>query len=659
MVASMVTAAPYGSWKSPFTADLVLEGSVSLGYPVIVGDAVYWTEGRPAEGGRVAVVRQKPSGETEDVFGHDFGARTLVHEYGGRCYAVSGDTVYFSNLADQRLYRVQPGADTEAITAEPFAPLSVRYAAPVVSNDGHHLYCVRERHGSSGVATEVENDIVVLATDGEAEPRVVADGHDFFSFPTLSPDGRRIAWTSWDHPRMPWDGTELWDAELGPDGLPVNPRLVAGGETESVTQPRYSPDGRLHFISDRSGWWNLYVDDEAGGRAVAPAPEEFAGPDWVFGQSTYGFQPDGTIVAISSGPDLCHLRLIRAGKATEIATPYAELSSLAIRDGTAVAIASSPLRPTSVVSIDLVSGEASVLRSSRSAAVDEAYLSVPEAVEFPTEDGLTAHALFYPAKNPDFLAPEGELPPLIVSSHGGPTGRSSSSLDYGLQYWTSRGIGVVQVNYGGSSGYGREYRDRLRGRWGIVDLDDCVNAAKYLAASDRADSKRLLIHGGSAGGYTTLCALTFRDNFAAGASYFGVSDAGALARNTHKFESRYCDGLIGPWPEAEDVYRDRSPVFHTDQLRTPLILFQGLEDKVVLPEQSEAMAQALRSKGVPFAYLAYEGEQHGFRKAENMKATLEAELYFYGRVLGFVPADELAAITIENEAALDPATARV
>jgi dipeptidyl aminopeptidase/acylaminoacyl peptidase len=655
----MVTVAPYGSWKSPLTADRLIEDVVTLGYPEVVGDVIYWTEARPAEGGRVAVVRRRGNGAAEDVFSPDYAARTLVHEYGGLCYAVLGDTVYFSNFADQRLYRVQPGADPEPITAETARPGSVRYAAPVVSNDGHHLYCVRERHGTPGVATEVVNDIVVLGADGEAEPRVVAEGHDFFSFPTLSPDGSRIAWLSWDHPRMPWDGTELWDAVLGPDGLPVNPRLVAGDETESVTQPKYSPEGKLHFISDRSGWWNLFVDDENGGAAIAPAEAEYAGPDWVFGQSTYGFLPDGTIVAVSLDAGVCHLNLLASGTTREVDTPYTELGSLAMRKGGVVAIAGSFRLPTSVVSVDLPSGNVTVVRSSRGAFVDEAYFSEPEPIEFPTEGGLTAHALFYPPKNPDFTAPESELPPVIVSSHGGPTSRTPSSLDYGVQFWTSRGIGVVQVNYGGSAGYGRQYRERLRCQWGIVDLDDCVNAAKYLAVSGRADAKRLLIHGASAGGYTTLCAVTFRNVFAAGASYFGVADAGALARDTHKFESRYTDGLIGPWPEAEDVYRARSPVFHTELLATPLILFQGLEDKVVLPEQSEAMAQALRSKGVPFAYLAYEGEQHGFRRAENIKTTVEAELYFYARVLGFSPADELPAITIENEAALTSSTAVV
>jgi dipeptidyl aminopeptidase/acylaminoacyl peptidase len=645
----MVTVAPYGSWKSPLTLDRLLEEVVGLAYPLVEGDTIYWTEGRPAERGRVVIVRRKPDGTVSDVFGPDHHARTRVHEYGGLCYAVHGGTVYFSNFADQRLYRVRPGEEPEPITPDPDVPASVRYAAPVVSRDGHHLYCVRERHGTPGVATEVVNDIVVLATDGEAEPRVVADGHDFFSFPTLSPDGRRIAWISWDHPRMPWDGTQIWEAELGSDGLPVNPRLVAGDAAESVSQPKYSPDGRLHFISDRTGWWNLYVDDENGGAALAPAAAEFASPDWVFGLSTYGFLADGSIVAFESSSGLS--RLVVLGGVT-VPTPYTTFAGLVVHGDSVIAVAGSASLPTALVEVTVPGGATGVLKAGSKAAVAPEYLSEPEPIEFPTEGGLTAYALFYPPRNPDFVAPDGELPPVIVASHGGPTGATSSSLNYALQYWTSRGIGVVDVNYGGSSGYGRAYRDRLRGNWGIMDLDDCVNAAKYLAAAGRADGDRLLIHGGSAGGYTTLCAVTFRRDFAAGASYFGVADAGALARDTHKFESRYLDGLIGPWPQARAVYEERSPIFHTDQLATPLILFQGLEDRVVPPEQSEAMASALRDKGIPFAYLAYEGEQHGFRKAENIKRTLEAELYFFGRVLGFVPDDVIEPVMIENDGAL-------
>ncbi len=501
------------------------------------------------------------------------------------------------------------------------------------------------------------NDVVVLATDGEAEPRVVADGHDFFSFPTLSPDGGRLAWTCWDHPRMPWDGTELWEAEIGADGLPFSPRLVAGGPAESVTQPSYDPAGRLHFVSDRTGWWNLYADDGEGGVAIAPAEAEFAVPDWVFGMSSYAFLPGGELVASYLSDGFFHLGLWRPGSPGRLeAIETAFESFYYLRPGrgedSVVAVAGSSRLADAVVEITVPSGEVSVVRTSSEPTVDPAYLVQPEPVEFPTGGGLSAHALFYPPGNPDHEAPPGELPPLIVASHGGPTSAYTPALRYSVQFWTSRGFAVVEVNYGGSTGYGRPYRERLKEMWGIVDLDDCVNAAEFLAASGRVDRDRLLIHGGSAGGYTTLCAVTFRNVFAAGASYFGVGDLGALAEHTHKFESQYLAGLVAKWPVDRAVYEERSPVFNTDLLETPLILFQGLEDAVVPPQQAETMVQALRSKGVPFAYVAYEGEQHGFRQAANIKRTAEAELYFYGRVLGLSPADDYEPVEIEHSDAL-------
>ena len=675
----MVNVAPYGSWSSPITTDRLVENVVGLSYPVVSDSGVYWAERRPSEGGRVCIVRRTAGGKCTDVFGPDYAARTLAHEYGGRPFTVHGDTVYFSNFIDQRLYRVVGDLEPEPITADSPVPRSFRYAAPVVTRVGHHIYCVRERHADPDLPKDVVNDLVVLASDGEAEPRVVAEGHDFFSAPALSPDGRHIAWLAWDHPRMPWDGTELWEAELGSDGLPINPRLVAGGAAESVTQPRYSPDGRLHFISDRTDWWNLYVDDERGGAPLYPAEAEFAFPEWQFGPSTYDFLADGTIAAVWQASGLGHLGVLRPaeqGQAAlsceEVETDYSLFGYIVSKGDSVVATAGSSSLPASVIEIaipprspsasatppDARTGakavEVTALRTSRSDIVDASYLSQPEPIEFPTENGLTAYALLYRPKNPEFEAPPGELPPLVVTIHGGPTAAADAVLDYGIQYWTSRGFAVVDVNYGGSSGYGRKYRDRLRGAWGIVDLDDCVNCAKYLASEGIVDGDRLLITGGSAGGYTTLCAVTFRNVFAAGASLFGVADAGALARETHKFESRYLDGLIGPWPEARALYEERSPIFHVDQLRTPLILLQGLEDKVVPPEQSQMMADALREKGVPVTYVTFEGEQHGFRKAENIKRATEATLYFFGRVLGFTPAGDIEPVEIDNEAALRP-----
>ncbi len=644
-----MTSGRYGSWRSPITADRLVEQAVRLGQVVVDGDDVYWNEGRPAEGGRQVIVRRGVDGSTVDVFGPDFGARTLVHEYGGLSYTVADGVVYFSNFSDQRLYRVGEGGEPVALTDEPPSPMAVRFADPVVTPDRRWVVCIRERHlGPS--ATDVVNDVVAVPTGG-GELQVVADGHDFFAAPRLSPDGSSLCWLAWDHPNMPWDGTELWSARFVDGALASDATLVAGDRSESVSQPRWSPDGRLHYASDRHGWWNLYVE---GGESRCARDAEFSGPDWVFGQSTYGFGSDGAVVAVVAEGNVSSLCVLRDGDLHPVDTPWTMLSSLQVSPGgdTVWALAASPTESSAVVQIELSSGATTVLRKSREVAFDAAFVSVPEAIEFPTEGGAVAHAFFYPPTNPDFTGADGERPPLIVMSHGGPTSAALGVLDVSLQYWTSRGFAVVDVNYGGSTGYGREYRNRLQGTWGIVDVDDCVNAARWLADQGRVDGDRMVITGGSAGGYTTLAALTFRDVFAAGASHYGVADAEALAKDTHKFESRYLDGLIGPYPAARDVYVERSPIHHTGSLDKPMILFQGLDDKVVPPDQAEMMAAALREKGVPFAHLAFEGEQHGFRKSETIIRVAEAELWFYGKVLGFTPADEMAPVALENESAL-------
>jgi dipeptidyl aminopeptidase/acylaminoacyl peptidase len=644
----VTTTAPYGSWRSPITASSLVAQAVGLSQVVVDGDDVYWNESRPSEDGRVVVVRSPGV----DVLPAGFSARTLVHEYGGQSYAVRDGVIWFSNFADQRLYRLEPGGDPVAITDEAGA----RYADPVVSPDGEWVVCVRERHGVPG-ASEAVNDIVRIPSGG-GSVEVVASGHDFFAAPRISPDGRSIAWLSWDHPNMPWDGTDLW----------VDGTKVAGGQDESITQPKWSPTNALHFTSDRSGWWNLMSHPRAkppprggarGGRdfgALANMEAEFSGPDWVFGQSTYAFVDDGgdgTLVAVWSSAGGARIGVVRDGGVEPIDVPFTTISSVQAVAGGVVAIAGSATSAPAVVRIAVPSGEVEVLKRSRSAAVDPAYLSVPQAIEFPTTGGLTAHALFYPPRNDDFAAPAGERPPLIVMSHGGPTSATSSILNLSLQFWTSRGFAVVDVNYGGSTGYGRAYRQRLQGAWGVVDVDDCVNAARWLAGEGLVDGDRMVIRGGSAGGYTTLAALTFRrDVFAAGASHYGVADLEVLALDTHKFESRYLDGLIGPYPAARDVYVERSPIHHTSLLDRPMILFQGLDDKVVPPEQAEMMASALRDRGVPFAYVAFEGEQHGFRSAATIVRVAEAELWFYGRVLGFGPADEIEPVRLENEEGL-------
>lgn len=635
--------APYGSWKSPIAADLVATGTIRLGEIALDGADVYWTERRPTEGGRSAVVRW--TGQVEDVTPAGFNARTRVHEYGGGAYLVAAGAVYFANFADQRLYRHRPGEQPQPITPE----AKLRYADPILDARRNRLICVREDH--TVAKREAVNTLVGLALTGdEAGGQVLVGGNDFYASPRLSPDGSRLAWLTWNHPNMPWDGTELWLAEVRADGSLGSARLLAGGEDESIFQPEWSPDGTLYFVSDRSGWWNLYRWQGGQVERVVALDAEFGQPQWVFGMSTYAFESARRLICAYASRGTWNLASLdpTTGQLTPFDLPYTEYDYVRAGAGQAVFLAASPTEPSSIVRLDLATGRLQVLRRASGLDVDPGYLSRPEAIEFPTSGGLTAHAFFYPPQNKDYAAPAGERPPLLVQSHGGPTSATSSRFDPHIQYWTSRGIAVLDVNYGGSTGYGREYQQRLAGRWGEVDLDDCVNGARFLAEQGRVDGERLSISGGSAGGYTTLCALTFRDVFKAGASYFGVSDLEALAKETHKFESRYLDRLVGPYPERRDLYLARSPLHHTDRLSCPVIFFQGLEDEVVPPNQAELMVEALRKKGVPVAYLAFEGEQHGFRRAENIQRTLEVELYFYARIFGFELAEPVEPVDIEN-----------
>jgi len=657
----VATTAPFGSWASPISAALVAAGGVSLDEVRVAGPGVFWVEGRPLEGGRQVVCHAEPDGRAQDLTREGFNVRTRVHEYGGGSYAASGATLFFANYADQRLYRQDPGSDPRPITPEPPAPAAHRYADPCPTPDGRLLVCVRERHQHG----EVDNELVAVPADGGGPPVVLASGRDFYASPRLSPDGRRLAWLEWDHPNMPWDGTELMTAELTGGGLAGTPVTVAGGPKESVFQPEWSPDGVLHLVSDRSGWWNLYrVDADGSLQALAPMEEEFGHPQWVFGMATYAFLPGGRIACIHGrgpmrrlgilGPDAGGVRGTPGGppvgRLTDLELPFTAFSPPHLRaiGDRLVCLAGSPTQAAAVVVIDPEGGGVQVLRRSQDLELDPGYLSVPEPIEFPTAGGRTAHALYYPPANRDFRGPDGERPPLVVASHGGPTAGVDSELHVGYQLFTSRGFAVVDVDYGGSTGYGRAYRRRLDGQWGIVDVEDCVAAARHLAERGQVDPARLAIRGGSAGGYTTLCALTFRDDFAAGASYYGVADAAALARDTHKFESRYLDRLIGPWPEAEDLYRERSPIHHTDRLSCPVILFQGLEDEIVPPAQAEAMVAALDAMGIPHAYLAFPGEQHGFRQASHIRRACEAELYFYSRVFGFDLADRVDPVPIAH-----------
>jgi dipeptidyl aminopeptidase/acylaminoacyl peptidase len=641
--------APFGSWRSPITADAVARAGVRLSEPQLGPDgSAWWLEGRPAEGGRTVLVRRTPGGEPADVTPQGFYVRTRVHEYGGGAWLLHGETVFFSNFEDQRVYRQEGDAAPRAITPEPPEPAALRYADGRLTPDGRLLICVRESHRGG----EVANELVAVPGDGSAEPAVLASGRDFYSYPRISPSGDRLAWTCWDHPNMPWDGTELWVAPLDSSGELGEPRLVAGGPAESIFQPEWSPEGELHFVSDRSGWWNLYREREGAVESLTAEQAELGHPQWLFGASTYAFLAGGSIACVRGDRAEERLHLLAPGESRldDLGLPYTSFGYPALRSqgGTLLFIAGGPEREEALVSLEVESGETSVLRSSGEEPLDSAYASIPRAIEFPTEGGLTAHGFYYPPTNPGLRGPEGERPPLIVESHGGPTAHTTPELKLGRLFWTSRGFGVVDVNYGGSTGFGRAYRERLRGTWGIVDTADCIAAAHHLAESGEVDGARLAIHGGSAGGYTTLCALVFHDDFATGASYYGVADAETLARDTHKFESRYLDGLIGPYPEEAERYRERSPIHFADRLRSPVILFQGLEDEVVPPSQAEAMVAALKANGVPHAYLAFEGEQHGFRRAGTIVRCLEAELSFYGEILRFVPADDIEPVPIER-----------
>lgn len=654
----MSTEAPYGAWSSPITAAKVVEAAAGLSEVRVdpVTGSIWWSEGRPEEGGRVALVRLGPDGTRTEPLPAEWSARTRVHEYGGGAWWINADTVWFASWADQRIWRIDPGAtEPTAITPEPPVAAGWRYADGVLSPDGAWIVCVRESHcGPDGTSLEeARTEVVAIPSDGAAEPVVLASGSDFVAAPRINPTGDRLAWLSWDHPHMPWDGTELWVADLdlaAPVPTVSEVTLAAGGPYESLVQPEWSPDGDLLVTSDRSDWWNLYLVGPDGLTPLAPVEAEVSTPLWVFGQSRYVLVDGHRVVMALASGGMDHLATVIDGEVVELDTPYTAISSLRAVPGGVVAVAASPTSEPAIVrfTIDGTTVSTEILRAPRDLGLPSAAISVPRSISFPTTGGRTAHGLYYPPTNPDHTAPNGELPPLLVTIHGGPTSAARPQLNLGTQFWTSRGIAVVDVNYGGSTGYGRPFRRQLDGQWGVVDVDDCIAAAQYLADEGLVDPDRLLIRGGSAGGFTTLAALAFRDTFAAGASHYGIADLAALAQDTHKFESRYLDGLVGPYPEQEAVYRERSPIHHLDGFDRPLIVFQGLEDEIVPPNQAEAIVEALTTKGVPVAYVPFEGEQHGFRQSANIMRALEGELWFYGQVLGFEPADDIEPVPIEN-----------
>jgi len=657
----------YGEWPSPIDGADVARKQVGLAFPTIDAAGVWWQESRPEEGGRLAVVRQGPDGVSRDLLPVPWNARTRVHEYGGKSYLPLPDGFVFANFGDQRLYRYGGASDPEPLTPEPGEGAADRFADYVLSPGGDEVWCVREAHS----ADRITRAIVAVPLDGSAagDPgaiRVLVSGSDFYAYPAPSPDGTRLAWISWDHPRMPWDGTELRVAALN-GAVPVSDKsqqqLIMGGDAESVLAPVWRDDRSLYVISDRSGWWNLYLADLLDfPRALCPREEEFAAPLWQLGTRPYEVLGDGR-VAVVHGTGETRLGVLdpETGRLTDLDLPYSVFVSGISASGQAVAtIAGAPTIPMSVIEVDIPAAgqqtaEARELSRSADSLPDPAYLPVPRAARLTGPSGSVVHALVYPPANPAARAPDGERPPYIVWVHGGPTAQVVPRLDLEKAFFTSRGIGIIDVNYGGSSGYGRAYRERLRGQWGVVDVADVMTAALALADAGEADGKRLGIRGGSAGGWTALAAVTSgvgiadvvreadgtgtREGgvFAAVASYFGVADLRGFAAQTHDFESRYLDGLIGPLPECDALYAERAPVGHVNDATCPVLLLQGLDDPVVPPAQAESIAADLAAHGIPYAYIAFEGESHGFRKAENIVASLEAELSFYGQIMGFVP----------------------
>ena len=618
---------PYGAWPSPLTASVVTAGTVSLSWPMLVGDEVWWTEGRPAEAGRSVVVRRLADGSVEDVLPAPWNARTRIHEYGGRAWTVVDGDLVFASFGDQRLWRLTPGAEPTPLTPEPDLPAGARYADLTVVGD--EVWCVRELHHVGGVTRA----IVAVPLDGSGAVRELIGGADFLAYPQLSPDGRHLAFIAWDHPRMPWDGTELRVAPVV-DGVVGEARTVLGNTEESVLQPEWSAADTLTALSDRSGWWNVVRVTLAGEIfPVSNVDEELGGPLWVLGSTWYARLGERFLVLPASGP-----AFLTSGETPQpFDLPFTSLQSSLHTDGSrvvGVAASSTALPAIVVVAND---GSYDVVHESPALPVDPGWLPVPTRHTFPSVGNRVVHAVVWPPTSPVAEAPEGELPPYVVFVHGGPTSQTSAALDLQKAYFTSRGIGIIDVDYGGSTGYGRPYRQSLQGQWGIVDVEDCVAAVRGLVDAGLADGARLAIRGGSAGGWTVLAALTGTDAFAAGASYFGVADLLSMAQDTHDFESRYLDGLVGPLPAALDVYNARSPLNKVGNLSCPVLLLQGADDKVVPPAQAELFRDAMVRKGIPHAYLLFEGEGHGFRKAENIVAALEAELSFYGQVLGFDP----------------------
>ena len=644
MSSSTVTVARFGSWASPFKIERLTDRVVFLTEPHAVDGVRYWLEGRPEEGGRQVLVRRDADGTMTRLTPEGFNARSRVHEYGGAAALISGDLIVVSDFATGRLNRVVGPGELVAFTPE----RQWRYADAIHDAARNRLIAIREDHEPDTVASHGEwvNDLVAIDLES-GDVTVLVEGSDFYAAPRLSPDGTTLVWLEWHHPNLPWDGTELQLATIGRDGSLEAARTIAGSRRDWISQPRWSAEGILYFAAEPKGWMNLHRVVAGAIEAVTDLEAELVGPDWQFGYTTYELLPDGDIVAVARSAGRDNLIRIRAsGEISPIDVPFTEISSISIDGDRLLLRGSGPTEPTVIADVDLA-GNFEVLRRGTPFVPDLEDIATPRHIEFPTSGDRKAYGNFYPPTSRSFAGPPGDLPPLMVTSHGGPTAGAFSGYQTGFQLFTSRGYAVLDVDYGGSTGYGREYRKRLEGQWGIVDVDDCVAGARYLAEQGLVDGQRQAIRGGSASGFTTLAALAFTKQFDAGCTYFGIGDLRAFVKDTHKFESRYLESLVGPWPETKQRYLDRSPALHADQITASVLVQQGEEDKVVPKEEAERIVDALFERRVPHVYLLYPGEDHGFRSKEAITRSFGAELSFYAQVFGFEPADDIERVEIQ------------
>jgi len=635
----------YGSWESTITPEKITEGGLRFSEIRSSGSDLYFLEGRPEESGRYVIVKQASDGKISDAIPKEFNSRNAVHEYGGGSYAVGQKNIYFTNWNDQRIYKVN-GENVNPITKEPPFEKSIRYSDLTLSIDEEWLFCVRETHFEK---EEAKNELVAISTT-ENSQIVLCTGRDFYSSPRINPTNKEICWLEWDHPNMPWDGTELFIANFDLDGL-SEIKFIDGSKNISIIQPEWSDSGELIYISDESGWWNLKKYSENTTATILDEETDHGEPAWNFGVRTYFLKDDYIYLRGSSknnNKGLIRKINISGEIIEEIEVLHTSIGGLTHHENKALYIGASPVSNSEIVSYDLMKKNEETIKESNPVKIDIEEISIPEEISFPTTQNAIAYGYFYKPKNKNFQGESEEKPPLLVISHGGPTSATSNALNLSIQYWTNRGIAVADVNYRGSTGYGKKFRDSLKGNWGVYDTDDCIAAVDHLSEKGLVDSSRVAIKGGSAGGYTTINALTFHDRFAVGATYYGIADLSVFIDDTHKFESKYLESLIGKYPEEKEIYYERSAINFTDQLSCPMIIFQGTEDKIVPPSQAEIMAQGLRDKKIPFSLIMYEGEQHGFRQSKNIISSLESELYFYSKVLGFKPFDKLNEIEIEN-----------